>query len=145
MAEIYNDIGVAYKQLEDYPSAYGALNQAMTRFIELESTKGQAQALGNRASVYEAEGRLEEAVETYKESAAMLEEIGESEMAMYLWQAVSRLRLKQKQYIAAIGAYEEGVENMPERSMKKKFLRRLLRMPGSVMGGLGQGGQTDDS
>ena len=50
----------------------------MTRFIELESTKGQAQALGNRASVYEAEGRLEEAVETYKESATMLEEIGES-------------------------------------------------------------------
>ena len=29
--------------------------------------------------------------------------------------------------------------------MKKKLLRRLLRMPGSMMGGLGQGGQGDDS
>ena len=144
IAEIYNDIGATYKQLEDYPAAYEALDEALQRFIALEDIKGQAQAIGNGASVYEAEGMLEEAVAAYKQSATMLEEVGESDMAMYVWQAVSRLRLKQKQYIAAIGAYEEGVENMPDSSMKKKFLRRLLGMPGSMMGGLGAGSKTDD-
>lgn len=138
-AEIYNDLGVARRQLKDYAAAHQALDEAMNRFVELADEKGQAQTLGNRGAVYEAEGLLEEAVETYKQSATMLEKVDESEMAMYVWQAVSRLRLKQKQYIAAIGAYEEGVENMPDRSFKKKILSRLLRMPGSMLGGLGPG------
>ena len=64
----------------------------------------------------------------------MLEEVGESEMAMYVWQAVSRLRTKQGQYIAAIGAYEEGIENMPEGSLKRKVLRQILKLPGSMLG-----------
>ena len=144
-AEIYNDIGATYKQLEDYPAAYVALNEAMVRFEQLKNEKGQAQALGNRASVYEAEEMFEEAIETYKQSASMLEANGESEMAMYVWQAVSRLRMKQKQYVAAIGAYEEGVENMPDGSMKKKFLRGLLRMPGNMLGGGGANADTDES
>ena len=146
IAEIYNDIGVTYKELEDYPAAYAALNEAMDRFTTLEDKKGQAQTLGNRASVYEAEGSLDEAIETYKQAAAMLEEVGEGEMAMYVWQAVSRLRMKQGQYIAAIGAYEEGVDNMPEKSFKRKILRQILKMPGSLLGGGGQpGGPEQDT
>ena len=134
-AEIYNDMGATYRQLEDYPAAHQALNEAMDRFIALADEKGQAQVLGNRASVFEAEERVDEAIDTYKQSAAMLENVGEGDMAMYVWQAVSKLRLKQKQYIAAIGAYEEGVENMPQGSLKKKLLGGLLRMPGSLLGG----------
>lgn len=136
-AEIYNDLGVTYKQLGNYPAAHQSLDEAMTRFTQLQDKKGEAQTWGNRASIYEAEGRLEEAVETYKISASMLEEAGESELAMYVWQAVSKLRTKQGQYIAAIGAYEEGIENMPDRSLKKKFMRGLLRMPGNLLGGAG--------
>jgi tetratricopeptide (TPR) repeat protein len=142
-AEIYNDIGVVYKQLEDYPAAYQALDEAWSRFTELADKKGQAQTLGNRAAVYEAEGLLDEAIEAYKKSAAMLEEVGENEMAMYVWQAVSRLRMNQGQYIAAIGAYEEGIDNMPEDSLKKKILRRILKIPGGMLGGLGGSRQSE--
>ena len=73
----------------------------------------------------------------------MLEEIGESEMAMYVWQAVSRLRTKQGQYIAAIGAYEEGVSKMPKRSLKRKILERILKAPGALLGGPGSGNESD--
>jgi tetratricopeptide (TPR) repeat protein len=145
VAEIYNDLGVTYKQLQDYPAAHQALDEAWDRFIELSDEKGQAQTLGNRAAVYEAEGSLDQAVDTYKEAATMLEEVGEGEMAMYVWQAVSRLRMKQKQYVAAIGAYEEGVENMPERSLKKKILQQILRMPGSFLGGPGKDSEPGQS
>jgi tetratricopeptide (TPR) repeat protein len=143
-AEIYNDLGVTYKQLEDYPAAHQALDEAWTRFTELADKKGQAQTLGNRAAVYEAEDLLDEAVDTYKKSAQMLEELGESEMAMYVWQAVSRLRMKQKQYIAAIGAYEEGIDNIPEGSLKKKILRQILKIPGSLLGGPGKGSKSEE-
>jgi len=142
-AEIYNDLGVVQTQLEDYAAAYQALDEAMTRFTTLADKRGQAQTLGNRASVYQAEGMLEKAVETYKQSAAILEEIGDKDMAMYVWQAISRLRMKQGQPIAAIGAYEEGVENMPKSSFKRKILEKLLRMPGAMLGG-GSGGVDAD-
>jgi len=105
VAEIYNDLGVVQQQLEDFEAAHVALDEAMDRFVALEDQKGQAQTLGNRAAVYEAEELFEEAVESYKESATILEAIGENELAMYVWQAISRLRMRQGQYIAAIGAY----------------------------------------
>ncbi len=134
-AEIHNDLGVIHSQLGDFAVAYEALDKAMDRFTALDDEKGQAQTLGNRAAVYEVEGLLEEAVETYKESAMMLEDLDENDMAMYVWQAVSRLRMKQGQYIAAIGAYEEGVENMPEGSFKRKVLQQILKAPSSMLGG----------
>jgi tetratricopeptide (TPR) repeat protein len=143
-AEIYNDLGVTYKQLENYPAAHEALDEAWNRFTDLDNKKGQAQTLGNRAVVYEAEELFEEAIEAYKESAGMFEEMGESEMAMYVWQAVSRLRMQQKQYLAAIGAYEEGIENMPKSSFKKKVLQQILKIPGSMIGGRGRPDEPDE-
>ena len=134
-AEIYNDLGVVYRELDDTDAAYDALEKAMNRFTELDDQKGQAQTLGNLGAVLEAEEDFEDAVRAYKQSAKMLEELGESEMAMYVWQAVSRLRTRQGQYIAAIGAYEEGVENMPEGSFKRKVLQKILRAPNKLLGG----------
>ena len=92
----------------------------------------------------QAQGELEKAVETYKESATMLEDVGENEMAMYVWQAVSKIRTKQGQYIAAIGAYEEGIDNMPQSSFKRKILKNILKAPGSLLGGPSLSGGDDD-
>jgi tetratricopeptide (TPR) repeat protein len=134
-AEIYNDLGVVCTKLEDYAAAYEALDEAMACFTRLKDRKGEAQTLGNRAALYEAEESFEEAVDTYKASAKIFEELGENDLAMYVWQAISRLRMRQGQYIAAIGAYEEGVENMPARSFKRKVLSKILRAPTSLLGG----------
>lgn len=143
-AQIYNDLGVVYQKLENYPAAHKALDEAESRFKTLDDEKGQAQALGNRAALYEAEGSLDEAVETYKESAEMLEAIGENDMAMYVWQAISRLRTKQGQYIAAIGAYEEGVSKMPKKSLKRKILEQILKTPTSLLGGASTNDESED-
>jgi tetratricopeptide (TPR) repeat protein len=143
-AEIYNDLGVVYQKLEDYAAAYQALDEAEARFTALADKKGQAQTLGNRAAVLEAEDELDEAVEMYKISAHMLEEVGESEMAMYVWQAVSKIRTRQGQYIAAIGAYEEGVSNMPKKSFKRKVLERILKTPATLIGGGAQEDEDDE-
>ncbi len=143
-AQIYNDVGVTHKQLGDYEAAHAALDEAMNRFVTLDDTKGQAQTLGNRASVYEAEELMDEAIDAYKQSAHMFEALGENEMAMYVWQAISRLRKSQGRYIEAIGAYEEGVDNMPESSFKRKIMQKLLRMPGTMLGGGGSSDSNDD-
>jgi tetratricopeptide (TPR) repeat protein len=133
-AEIYNDLGVVYRDLEDYEKAHAALDQAMEQFLATNDQKGQAQTWGNRGAVLESEEEYEDAVAAYKQSTQMFEAIGENEMAMYVWQAISRLRTSQGQYLAAIGAYEEGVDNMPKGSFKKKILQKILRAPGKLIG-----------
>jgi hypothetical protein len=50
---------------------------------------------------------------------------------MFVWQALSRMRLKQKEWLPAIAAYEEGIEAMPEGSLKKGLLKRLMTLPGN--------------
>ncbi|MFQ5612833.1 MAG: tetratricopeptide repeat protein [Anaerolineae bacterium] len=134
-AEISNDLGVVRRQLEDHDGAFEALNNALAHYTRTGDKKGQAQTLGNLAAVYEATEQFEEAVGAYKSAAALFEEVGESELAMYTWQALSRLRMRQGRWVEAIGAYEEGVDNMPDRSLKKGFLQRLLRLPGNFLGG----------
>jgi tetratricopeptide (TPR) repeat protein len=144
-AEIYNDIGVVQRDLEDYAAAHHALDQALALFTTLGDQKGRAQTWGNRGAVLEGEAQYEEAVVAYKQAAQMLEAVGENNMAMYVWQAISRLRASQGEYLAAIGAYEEGVENLPDSSLKKKVLKTILQAPTSFLGGGGgRSPQQDD-
>ncbi|MGQ9501723.1 MAG: tetratricopeptide repeat protein [Anaerolineae bacterium] len=136
LAEALNDLGVTRRELGEWDAAQQALEAAYGLFRELQDARGQAQALGNLASVYEGRGDRVAAAEAYRESARMFEALGENEMAMYARQALSRLHLEQKQWLTAIAAYEEGIEAMPDSSLKKKVLRQLMRLPGRwLLGG----------
>jgi tetratricopeptide (TPR) repeat protein len=134
-AEILNDMGVTRRELAEWVQAESALEKAYLIFTELGNLKGKAQVMGNMGSVFEGQERYEEAVDAYKQSARMFEQIGDGDSAMYSWQALSRLRMKQGQWLPAIAAYEEGIENMPDRSLKKGLLRRILRLPGGFLRG----------
>ncbi len=134
-AEILNDMGVTRRELAEWVQAEAALDKAYLIFVELGNVKGKAQVMGNLGSVYEGQERHEEAVDAYKQSATMFEQVGDSDSAMYAWQALSRLRLKQGQWLPAIAAYEEGIENLPDRSLKKGLLKRILRLPGGMLRG----------
>ena len=129
-AEALNDLGVARRELSEWEAAEAALAQARDLFAGLQDGKGQAQAIGNLASVYEGRRDYPAAADAYRESARMFEQLGESEMAMYSWQALSRLHLDQKAWVPAIAAYDEGIEAMPDGSLKKGLLQRLVRLPG---------------
>ena len=134
-AEILNDMGVTRRELAEWVQAEAALDKAYLILVELGNVKGKAQVIGNLGSVYEGQERYEEAVDAYKQSATMFEQVGDSDSAMYAWQALSRLRLKQGQWLPAIAAYEEGIENLPDRSLKKGLLKRILRLPGGMLRG----------
>jgi tetratricopeptide (TPR) repeat protein len=134
-AEALNDMGVARRELAEWVQAEAALEKAYAMFAELGNAKGKAQVMGNMGSVLEGQARYDEAGDAYKQSAQMFEEIGDTDSALFAWQALSRLHMKQKQWLAAIAAYEEGVENMPDRSLKKGLLKRLLSIPGSFLRG----------
>lgn len=133
-AEALNDLGVIRKQLNDLPGAFKALEAALAYYQEVDNLRGEGQVLGNMGMVEEAQGKYDDAVQSYVDAAAIFEELGDSEMAMYSWQALSRLRLRQKEWIGAISAYEEGISHLPDNSIKKKMLQKLLKLPYKFIG-----------
>lgn len=133
-AEALNDLGVVRKELDDIEGAFEALNHALDIYTELEDAKGEGITLGNLGKVEEAAGKYEEAIESYIEAAAIFEESQDSEMAMYCWQALSRLKMHRKDWLGAISAYEEGIAHLPDRSIKKKIMQKLLQLPFKFMG-----------
>jgi len=134
VAEAHNDLGVVRKQLGDIDGALIALDFALDYYQSVDDARGEAQVLGNFGMVEEAAGKIEDAIQSYLDSAAIFEELGDSEMAMYSWQALSRLRLKNKDWINAIAAYEEGIAHLPDNSIKKKIVQTLLKTPGAFLG-----------
>jgi tetratricopeptide (TPR) repeat protein len=133
--EILNDLGVIQRELDELEAAEATLEEAYKIFSQLGDSKGQAQTTGNMANVFEAQQRYQEAVDAYKQSAKMFEAVGEGDLAMYAWQALSRLQLQQKNWLGAIASYEEGIEQMPEGSMKKGILQRIIQLPGKWLAG----------
>ncbi len=129
MAEALNDLGVVYRELDDIDNALKVLEQALQHYQEMDDERGEAITLGNLGKVEESAGKFEDAVQSYLDSAAIFEELGETEMAMFCWQALSRLKLHQKDWLGAITAYEEGIAHLPDKSIKKKILQKVLKAP----------------
>jgi len=134
-AEALNDLGVICRELDDLDGAFDALETALDIYTELEDAKGEGITLGNMGKVEEAKQLYEDAIQSYIEAASIFEEINETEMAMYCWQSLSRLRMHQKDWLGAIVAYEEGIAHLPDRSIKKKVLQKVLQLPFKVAGG----------
>ncbi|OQY44875.1 MAG: hypothetical protein B6242_11715 [Anaerolineaceae bacterium 4572_78] len=134
IAEALNDLGVVLKQLEDYDGALDHLENALERFQKMGDKQGEAQALGNLGMVQEAAEEYEDAIQDYLDSAALFEEIDQPEMAIYSWQALSRLKLKQKEWLNAIAAYERAIERLPDSSIKKKILQKIINFPSKLIG-----------
>ena len=133
-AEALNDLGVIRKELDDIDGAFEALQTALEIYGDLEDDKGEGITLGNLGKVEEAAGKYEEAIQSYIEAASIFEEIKETDMAMYCWQALSRLKMHQKDWIGAISAYEEGIAHLPNNSIKKKIMQKLLQVPTKFVG-----------
>jgi len=134
-AEALNDLGVIRKELGNLDGASEVLQEALDIYGDMEDDRGEGITLGNLGKIEEAAGKYEEAIQSYIEAAAIFEELKDSEMAMYCWQALSRLKIHQKDWIGAISAYEEGIAHLPNNSIKKKIMQKLLQVPFKLMGG----------
>jgi tetratricopeptide (TPR) repeat protein len=134
MAEALNDLGVVYRELDDIDNALQVLEQALQHYQDMDDERGEAITLGNLGKAEESAGKIDDAVQSYLDSAAIFEELGETEMAMFCWQALSRLKLNQKDWLGAITAYEEGIAHLPDKSIKKKILQKVLKAPTRFLG-----------
>jgi tetratricopeptide (TPR) repeat protein len=135
VAEVLNDLGVVYRMKGDLPAAMQSLSQARELFAELGARKFEAQALGNLGNLHEAGKEMERAAALYKEAAALFQEAAEPQLAFETWRALSRLRLGQGQWLAALVAYDTALSCLPHPSLGQRLLRWLLRLPLKLAGG----------
>jgi tetratricopeptide (TPR) repeat protein len=104
-------------------------------FEQVGDHKSQGMVVGNLGALAESRNRNEQAVALYKQAIALFEVAGEADLAGETWRALSRLRMKQGQWFAALGAYDAGLAGVKHLTPTQRMLRRLLKTSRRLMGG----------
>jgi tetratricopeptide (TPR) repeat protein len=133
-AEAANNLSVTLLQAGKPEQALEAVRGTPEAFLSASETRLAAQAYGNLGAALEACGRLNEAEAAYRRSIDLLDESGDVQGRAMCLQSLSRVLLRQGKPIEALGSMQSGLEAEARPSLTKRLLRRLLRLPGRVLG-----------
>jgi len=134
-AETANDRGVAARQAAHFEVAEGAFTEARRLFDESGDRLSQGQVIGNLGALSESRNQNEQAAAFYKEAIVLFDEVGATDLSGETWRALSRLRMKQGKWLAALGAYDAGLQDVKHPTPTQRLLRRLMRVSRRLMGG----------
>ncbi len=128
-AEMANNCSVAYLQAGDGQAALKAVEGTAAIFAEAGDLRRQGMALGNLASALEAVDRTEEAVETYLQSASMLEKAGEDQLRSNVMHSLSMLQFRAGKQLQALASMQSGLQGVKRPTPKQSLLKKLLSIP----------------
>jgi tetratricopeptide (TPR) repeat protein len=134
-AEQANNRGQSWRQAARWDEALAAFEEARAVFQSLGDVASEGQVIGNLGALADAQGKLDQASEYYVEAIHMLESVGERDLAQATYTALSRLKLKQGNWLGAIGAFESGLTQLEKPSLTHRVVRRLLDVPRKLIGG----------
>ena len=134
-AETANDRGVAARQAAHLDVAEAAFTEARRLFDESGDRLSQGQVIGNLGALSESRNQNEQAAAFYKEAIVLFDEVGAADLSGETWRALSRLRMKQGKWLAALGAYDAGLQDVKHPTPTQRLLRRLMRVSRRLMGG----------
>ena len=134
-AESANDRGVAARQAARFDEAEAAFADARRLFAESGDQTAQGQVVGNLGALAESRDQNDQAASFYREAIALFEAAGAADLEAETWRALSRLRMKQGQWFAALGAYDAGLTGVKHLTLTQQMLRRLLKTSRRLLGG----------
>ena len=134
-AEQANNRGQSWRQAARWDEALTAFEEARAAFRALGDVASEGQVVGNLGALADAQGKPDQASEFYMEAIQLLESVGEHDLAQSTYTALSRLKLKQGNWLGAIGAFESGLTQLEKPSLTHRVVRRLLDMPRRLIGG----------
>jgi tetratricopeptide (TPR) repeat protein len=134
-AESANDRGVAARQAALFDEAEAAFSQARQLFEQVGDRKSQGMVVGNLGALAESRNQNEQAAALYKEAIALFEEASAAELSGQTWRALSRLRMKQGKWFAALGAYDASLDGVQHPTITQRALRSLLKTSRRLTGG----------
>lgn len=130
--EMLNNLGVLHLQAEWWAEAQKAFEGANEKFISAEDNLGRAQSLGNLGELFRRREQREEAVDSLKEAANLLREVGEREKEAKTLELISRIRLEQRRWLEALHFYDLSLA-AHSGGLKGTILRRLVKIPLSLL------------
>jgi tetratricopeptide (TPR) repeat protein len=133
-SEVLNDLGVVCIQLDEWDDAGQFLGEALAIRQELQNRSGQGITLGNLGMLYDRQGEEEKAAEAYEQAIAIFRELGERGNEKAVLKQLSRLKLKKRRVLEALGDYREGLEGEETPTGAQQLARRLFRLMGRLTG-----------
>lgn len=125
-AECANNCGVCWRQAAKWDEATAAFAEARSMFQALNDAKGEGQVVGNLGDLAESQNDKDRAAELYLEAIDLLEKAGAKDLAKDTYTSLSRLRLKRRDFMGAIGAYDAGIDEIEKPSVMQRVVRRIL-------------------
>jgi tetratricopeptide (TPR) repeat protein len=130
--ETLNNLGVLYLRAQRCAEAQEAFERAKEKFISAEDKIGLAQTLGNLGELFRRRGQREEAVDSLKEAANLLRELGEREKEAKTLELICRIRLEERRWLEALHFYDLSLAAHPG-GLKGTILRPLIKIPLSLL------------
>jgi hypothetical protein len=85
-------------------------------------------ARSNEATALETSGRLDEAVQKYRQAADDLEKAGEDQLRATVMMAVAGIKLRKWKIMEALLSMYVGLSGVKKPTLKQKILLRLLKL-----------------
>ncbi len=127
-ARALNDRGVCLRQAAQFDESERTLLEARAIFQKIGDVAGEAQSLGNLGALYESRHNDAKAIELYRETTALLEKCDAPNLSRDTWLALGRLRLRRREWLPALAAYDMGLSNATQLNASQRALRILLKM-----------------
>jgi tetratricopeptide (TPR) repeat protein len=126
VAECANNRGVCWRQAEKYDEASAAFEEARPLFQNLNDLVGEGQVVGNLAAVVESQGDKQHAAELYLAAIDLFTKAGAKDYAKDTYTALSKLKLKQRDVVGAMTAFDSGLEQLDKPNLIERMARKII-------------------
>lgn len=126
VAECANNRGVCWRQAVRYDEATAAFEEARPLFQDLNDLVGEGQVLGNLAAVVDSQGDKQHAGELYLEAIDLFTKAGAKDYAKDTYTALSKLKLKQRDVVGAMTAFDSGLEQLDKPNLIERMARKII-------------------
>ena len=92
----------------------------------MNDLKGEGQVVGNLGALADSQNDKDKAAELYLEAIDLLEKAGAKDLAKDTYTALSRLRLKRRDFMGAISAFDAGIDEIEKPSLMQRVARKIL-------------------
>jgi tetratricopeptide (TPR) repeat protein len=125
-AECANNRGVCWRQAAKFEEAAAAFEEARPLFQSLDDAVGEGQVVGNLAALVESQGDKQHAAELYLEAIDLFNKAGAKDYAKDTYTALSKLKLKQRDVVGAMTAFDSGLEQLDKPNLIERMARKII-------------------
>ena len=127
-AEMKNNQSVAFLQNGDAHASFEATHGTAEIFLAAGDIRRTGMARSNEATALQVSGRLDEAVQIYRQAADDLEKAGEDQLRASVMQAIAGIQLRKGKIMEALLSMHIGLTGVKQPTLKQKILRGLLKL-----------------